>query len=342
MQVAAQTLGDENLRLQEEIRRLEKCDATTEEETGHHEAGGDESLAAAEPHDAQQAQDSHSRTILAALMSGVDNAFPGSTGETDTDETNWMQSVDRLFNDAESKSRLGELAIVAAGQGEGSAATPATNTAAPQEEGQTLREAEEPVTRLNTSTNSAAIAAVTSSTVAVVINAEMEKQLRNDLASTKAAIAQIEREMGKLRGGPIPAEMDIEDTHSADSSPLPQGILFSNAETLQGKSTEMVKSIESLEAEMPGRREMVLQMRDARVEDEIQLAGTVSELQALGLESGEVERAKIDTILEAMGGLVSNLLGDLQRGLSIDVSKPKYSPPIADDPLDPRQPSCTE
>ena len=334
--MAAQTLSDENLRLQEEIRRVEKGDATIEEGIAHHGVEGDEIAVEQDPHAAQQAQDSHSRTILAALMSGVDEAFPDPPEETDTDETAWMQGVESLFKDAESEGRLGELASVAAGQGEDPAAASAMNTAPPQEDVQSLREAEEPVTRPSTISNSASIAAVTSHTVAVVINAEMEKQLRNDLASTKAAIAQIEQEMGRFRGGaPIMTEID---TQSVESSPLPQGILSPDAETLRAKSTEMVKLIESLEAEMPGRRERVLRMRDDRVEDEIKLAGTVSELQALGLDSGEVEKVKIDTILAAIGGLVGNMLGDLQGGLSIDVSGVLHSSfiAIADGPPDPR------
>ena len=327
LEMAAQALSEENLRLKEELGRygdegmtiegiVEDSNATTDA-LANHPIQNDSSIEG----DAQQesdAQDSHSRTILAALMSGagVDD-FNGVDVNVDGDEASWMQGVDiqgveTLFKEAESSGRLREFAAVAAGNGAGS--DQALDTVAPdQDEAVPVLQLQTRQSRPSSTFTSAAAAAATASAVAVAINAEMEKHLRDDMASTKSAIAKIEREMTRLRGEATAAEPD-EDAETASSLPL--GILSTDAAVLQAKADEMQTEISRLQEELPVRREVVLRMRDAKVDEESKLASVVSELQTLGMGGAEEEREKIGAVLRAIGGYVGSMLG----GLHTDVS----------------------
>jgi hypothetical protein len=317
LEVSAQTLGEENVRLKEQIAKLETDGDITGEEHGQHEAVPAAPVAEDSQQDAQQAQDSHSRTILAALMSGVTEAFPGETGDVETDEASWMQGVENLFKEAESSGRLGELAAAAAGRGDGSAAAQESSSKETTAQKRTDSQigVAEPAVLPRIGYNSTMAAAATASAVAVAINAEMEKQLRDDLARTKAAVARIEREMARLRGEPASEEVD-DDTETP--STLPGNILSTDADVLREQSAEMERSIGLLEAELPIRREMVMHIRDAKVEDETKLAGEVSDLH--GESGGETEKVKIDAILKSMGGFVGSMLGGPPGGLPGEVS----------------------
>ncbi len=262
----------------------------------------DETIAQVETiqEDAQQAQDSHSRTILAALMSGVDEAFANPTGDAEADEASWMQGVENLFKDAETSGRLGELAAVATGQGDEVA--PETAVENPKQSETTQHTEESPS---SAGYNRVLATAATVSAVAVAINAEMEKQLRDDLASTKAAIARVEREIARLRGEPTTDELD---DGVVFTTPLPEDIMSTDPEVLRGQSTQMYELIGKLEADLPGHRETVLRIRDARIEDETKLAGVITELQALDSDGSEAEKEKIGAVLSSIGGYVGSML----------------------------------
>ena len=362
LETAAQTLGEENFRLKQEIARLENGNGTRLPSTGPvatdttpvaaettaTAGSGPETMegtANEEIHGTgNEAQDSHSRTILAALMSGaVDGTF-SATGDADADEASWMQGVEDMFKEAaESSGRLGELAAVAAGQGDDGSAPadsstvsheaghdPAAQSAEVEEEVDAgMGEVAEPVHSIEQVDiasrdrgqskgvvfSASAAAAATASAMAVAINAEMEKLLRDDLATTKAAIAKIEREIIQLRQqGVHQPDTEANGEVSTPSSILPEGILATDERVLDDKSTLAQNNITKLENELPVLREMVTRMRDDKVEAEGKLAEVVSQLQVMGIDGGEAERAKITTILKAVGGFVGNLLNSRVSG----------------------------
>ena len=302
---AAQTLADEKARLEKEISRLEK--------DGEAAIPGEKSMVFA-TENTQEAQNTHSRTILAALMSGVDASFHGTAdgADTETDEASWTH-VENLVKEAESNGRLGELATVAAGQGDGPALVPEDTPAETVDKSETSRQA---LSQNGSGYNSISAATAMASAVAVAINAEMEKLLRDDLARTRAAIARTEREMARSRREAPTHEFD-EDRQTALS--LPADIVSADVDILNLRSAEMKTYIETLQAELPALREIVVHMRDAIIEDEKQLASVVGELQALDLNGGEAEKAKLSNILKSIGGYVGNILGGVQAGLPIEV-----------------------
>lgn len=318
LELAAKTASEETVRLKEEISRLEGDDGTKDKDALNEENQIQEKDQQAQ--DAQQAQDSHSRTILAALMSEVDEAFPVSTGDTETDEASWMQGVESIFKEAESSGRLGELASVAAGQGDEtvSAIEEAVTQHQNREVDLPTPDLGEPSIQKERDYDIDATAVVTASLVAIAVNAEMEKRFRDELARTKAATARIERDIARFEGHTTMIETE-EDMQVKPS--LPDNILSNDADILQAKLTGMLDSIQTLEATLPVQREAIVQIRDARIEDEKTLATAVHELQAMSLKAGEVEKAKIDAILGAMGGFVGLLLGGVQGALFVNSKK---------------------
>lgn len=235
-----------------------------------------------------QQQDNQSRTILAALMS---EAAIGDALNAEGDDVAWMQGVENLLQQAETKDRLGELAAAAVatvpGSGSGSGA---------QGDG----------AGVVNGYDAAKAAAATASAMAVAINAQMEGSLRDELARTKAAILRVERDVLRHHGQEVP-----DDT---TPSTLPENIFAADMEVLRVQAKTMQDTVASLEAELPVLRDLVVRSRDAKVEEEIKVAGVVAELRGLAMGDDE---DRINSVLKGAGGFVASLLGGTDVSLAL-------------------------
>ncbi|ORY33466.1 hypothetical protein BCR39DRAFT_520308 [Naematelia encephala] len=282
---AAKTLAAENVRLKAEIAKLES--QNTKSDAQGQGASQDE-------------QDQHSRTILAALMS--DQAMNEALVAAGADETAWMQGVESLFKEADSSGRLGELAAVASGRNDDQDHTQPTTESQqnPLETSDAQVDDEAP---LEFRYDAAKASASTSAAMAVAINAEMEKILREDLAKTKAHIARLERNISRLQEDP---SAELEST--SETSSLPASILSDDQQQLEEHATKIDEAIRDLQASLPDQRAAVLEAKDAKVEEESRVAALVEELFALGVEGGPEERSKVTQLLKGAGAFVGYLL----------------------------------
>jgi hypothetical protein len=291
---------------------------------------------------ATQAQnDVHSRNILAALMSDA-----GIAGVEEGDEATWMQGVENFIKEAESSGRLGELAAVAAGQndgeGEGEGNAGAEGEGADAQGGVSEDQAEEgdqsssvPM-QLEADTSSpskprvlgftlAGAAQATASAIAVALNTEMERILRDDLAATKAAIARLEREIAHVRdsipsaGGPPVGGIDVSSDEPSHPSSLPADVLDNDADAIRASSDTAQESIKRLEDELPELRNTVATMRDEKVKEETKMAEVIDELFVLGVDGGAQhtkQKEEVDSLLKAIGGYVGSLINGGQPNVS--------------------------
>ena len=361
LESAYATLTEDNARLKAEIEKLER-------ETGH--GGVVEPIHEDEPEvsSGDHAQDSHSRTILAALMS----AGQHETFETDmahalegvgSGDDSWMQGMEDMLKDAESSGRLGELARLAAGrngpaEGEGAEETdndthPAPPAATADEPVEQTAEAEASDTadRLeNTAPGSAetepprdgqrsvdtedktqdtlpatpgtvvlkkveydpgaALAAATSK-IAVTINADMEKIIRDELAVTKAVLASVNKEIARLQA--LSGEERKLDAWKRDPERvacLPNDVFSDDGSTLKNLADTGKAEVETLEARLPEFRGKVRAARGEKLQEEGQLAKVVMRLQKLGVDGGhEEDRGRTEKVLKGITGYVGQLLG---------------------------------
>ncbi|KAK4683574.1 hypothetical protein P7C73_g6669, partial [Tremellales sp. Uapishka_1] len=320
LEMAARVLGEENLRLKQEIARLEdEAEEEAEEEKGetHHEEMDDdnspgvnvdvdveaqvqEAIAASTSRSQETQQASHSRTILAALMSGaemssVDDAFRGAGEEA---EASWMDGVEDLFKETES-GRLGELAAVAAGAGGGERDS-ATPQPAAKEDSALV------------STDQGARGHAMHSFAHVSMNTDMEALLKDDLATTLSRLEQLSH--GE-------AGLDTQFPYSSDP------------ETLQQRTRQVEEGISRLESEIEVLREVVLRMGDEKRGEETALASVVGEIQALGMDGGEKERERVAVVLKSIRGYIGAQLGGSAQDAitypAAQLSTPFSSPSIA-------------
>lgn len=219
------------------------------------------------------------------------------TGEGN--EGDWMQGVENLFKDAEAGGRLGELAAAAAaGEGQGQALSVSEEAARPKAAG--------------------AVSGMAAA-IAVTINAEMEKLLRDELAVTKAAVLELARESLRLKGE-LEQEATLADqategeAMATSSAVLPTGILSTDVGELQAKAQEMQEQISRWQDEMQSLREDVVVARDEKVEEETKVLGWVRELQEGGDGEGK-ERDKLRALIKQIGALVG--LSGLDVGLPL-------------------------
>jgi hypothetical protein len=314
-------------------------------------------------HAANDAQDSHSRTILAALMSAgsVNEAF--SLGAGDENDDAWMQGVEEMFKEAESSGRLGELAALATGRNgppggpEEHAEThdapsgPASPYEAPDttdggdpaqqaQQGQTLHEEEHApkVGRPGTAQEQTAAdiivsrkvdykredsAARTTAAVAVLLNAEIERILRDDLAATKAAIATVDKELARLRsirsGEQVPPDAGAgsgDETLDRDDerrSSLPDPILTDSGDVLLAETASTVEKVRVLEKHIPTLRGSLTKIKNDKLDEEGRLAAAVTELQSLVAGSPWIVKAKVARTLKGVPGVVGDLLHGITR-----------------------------
>lgn len=303
LEMAVQALGDENLKLKEEIERLEgreeggaSQDMPTGEQTATTVADVEAATAAAiNAADSQNQQGN----LLAALLSSSGSNIDELTATLDPEsEQSWMRGVESLFKDeVDVSGRLGELAAVAAGQEGDGNIDQSSQGQTPT--GDALSEGSRSRGGSVYGGTMPALATSTASAVAVAINTEMEKLLREDTAKTKAAIARVERELMRARGQPV-----YEDGANDDSIPLPatipKDILEADSQALLTKSEEIKNEMAKAESEAAVLREVVSRMRAARSEDQQKVDGLVSELKELEMDGGEREREQIAGLLRGL------------------------------------------
>ena len=260
-------------------------------------------------------QESHSRTILAALMS--DSGMHESLTDADALEgdSSWLANVHDLLQDSGNESsRLGELADVAAGrpEGPGDAGFESQGGAERSEGGNAADSQEQEPDHIFGYTTAAARAA-TDSALAVAINAEMEKILRDDLACTKVALAVIDRQLARYRGQAEHVDEDFSTT-------VPAEFLSSDITALRAKQTAVEERMTEIRTALPTHREELMKARDAKVKEETRLAHIAGELYAIREKGYEKDKEDIGTIIRAIGGFIGGLL-----------SKPKTDEPGQDD-----------
>ncbi|EIW72226.1 hypothetical protein TREMEDRAFT_58387 [Tremella mesenterica DSM 1558] len=252
-------------------------------------------------------QENHSRTILAALMSdpSISDTFHDD-GTHDPHE--WMQGVENFFSEAaagETTGRLGELADVAAGRDDKDKASDSGE----MERGRKF------------SLKACKTAADTD--MAIAMNAEMEKIIRDDLASTKAAIAILDRKLANLRTSDEPSIEDYDFN-------LPEEFISDDLAVLEAKEVDMRDNLEETESNLPKLRETMLKARDEKVSSETRLAGLAHDLYELIDRGTASDKESILNILRALGGYVGGLYGGLPipaPGAENDLPTSAYSTP---------------
>ncbi|ODN94685.1 hypothetical protein L198_04826 [Cryptococcus wingfieldii CBS 7118] len=302
---AARVLQEENTRLKEQILALESAGAVAaSEEYSHVEHESEEPVAGPsrtaeiEHHDdeAQDDQEAHSHTILAALtdITGVDFS--------EGNEANWMQGMESFLKDSTESGRLGELAAVATG-GEDNEAHPVnekTGVSYPLP-GQVAP-------------NPAII-------LAAALNTEIECLVMEDLAFTKAAIVRIEHQISSLAGNHGLRHAD--NARDIVGDLLPDALYADDAELMEQTNDNLVHTIADLEAALPGVRDDFIKAREEKAGEERRIAELVQEIKNLGTANAE-DKAKVDVALRSIGGYVVNILDEQENQ-----QQTTYSPALA-------------
>ncbi|WVF73080.1 hypothetical protein IAT40_007899 [Kwoniella sp. CBS 6097] len=276
-------------------------------------------------HAQRQEQEAHSHTILAALtdITGVDFS--------EGNDASWMQGMESFLKESDASGRLGELAAVASGaNGDGdvipdqeqSAGNPFTTTTRQAVEA-SLQLAEErrfkmpiPAGPVNN--------AVT--VLAAAINTEMERLIMEDLADTKAAIVQVEKQIAALRQG---REVSSEDTDFLEpESSLPASILTTNLSSLSALAGEVQSNISQVQNDLPGLHEELGKLRDEKTGEADQLNDLITQVKAVTITiDDEEEMNRFTASLKAVGGLVESLLSDEKLQPDLSYASGTYSSP---------------
>lgn len=360
----SKALSEEKARLEAEIAQLES-QSSSARTLGQHSIESASGMPNEAPEFAgtgNEAQDSHSRTILAALMSAgsVNEVFGGADGDDDA----WMQGVEDMFKEAESSGRLSELAALAMGRnGPTGQQGPVDTQVAALEEVQELPEdrvivatepdqganVDEPVepvesvaplnseeVRAAPDTNvnngkaskfhkveysSTDAAAQTASAMAVLLNAEMERFLRDDIVASKAAITTVNKECERVKQLQETletlAESDLVERDRVRINALPDMLLSVDVDSIMAETKATEEKIAALEASLPEIRESVKKIIEEKLQHESLLAAGVSELQGV-LESGTEGKESIVKLLKSITGYVAHLLHGSPDDVSFD------------------------
>lgn len=282
LEMAVQTLSDENLRLKEEIARLEGRDppsdalvnieqpiATPVEPTPTFDAAA----AAAVATQAQQNQ--HLLELLAQGANFEDTLANLNSGEGG--DNPWAQ----LFSGSEVEvdGRLGQLAAVASNQAgeEPPQAAPVTGDPA------------SPLKAVRPSPISSA-----------ALTAEIEKSLQDDIANTKNAIARADRELARRRGQPVYGD-DQEEPYE----PTYAELVSADDAAIAAQSDKAEQDRIQLDIETNVLREVVARMRDSMEEEEAKLQPLEVELRMLCVDS---DREGVTSVLRALRGHITSLM----------------------------------
>lgn len=330
-----EAVADETTAEGERKARRDRQERDREREQREVEAQVEAAIAVAQQEDEVTPgdRDRDERTLLAALMSGG----MGMEGFENVGD-DWVQGVENLMKEVETTGRLGELAAVAAvpaepeGQASGSGTTqiveehqspkPAEPEIEPSEE-KPAEDLAETKPDDNSSSdldsfayNPVEAAAATTSAVAVVLNAEIDRVIRDEVALTRAATVRVEKEIIEANGGE--AEVDAgpamleSDTFSYDLSEL-------------SKSSAAVEETRvALEAEIEAMTTRVISSRVAKDAEEAKVAQGVEELYRIAMTVEKGEKDKIMDLLKSIRGYIGNLIWGLKDGVSFSYLLPEY------------------
>ena len=276
-----------------EAARLLQASETGAVDAGEDAASGD-------------AQESNSRTILAALMSSaVDGSF--DAGAEEEGQGSWMKGVEDMLEDADSNGRLGELAAVAAGRddkGTGDTLNGERGSKGKQADNKAGDDSAEDAKPLEYDPSAAD--AATASAMAIAINVEMERVLRDDLVAIKLAMAKVEKQLARLQAG----DEKLEDEDGDDTDTYFPGVIRSqDLMEMSEYSTGQGEKAEAIENEMPKLRQSVMDMKVSKMGDEKRLADLIVELQAVGTDNTNPDRPSVGNLLKAVTGYIGTLLG---------------------------------
>ncbi|CAK9783285.1 hypothetical protein CC85DRAFT_282025 [Cutaneotrichosporon oleaginosum] len=269
LEMAVQTLSDENLRLKDEIARIEGRDAAPEV------LASIEQQANAVPAESSQSLDA---AAAAAVASQVQNQrfleLLAQGGDIP-----WAQ----LLSDSEAEvdGRLGQLAAVASNQAgdEQPQHTPAPSTG--------------PLPSAKVRPGPLLSAALT---------AELEKSLQEEISSVKSAIARADRELARRQGQPV-----LGDIHEDAYHPTFTDLYEADEVALAEYSAKAEVETAELETQARVLREVTTRMRAAMEEEESKLLPLEEELRALNVD-GQRDREGVTAVLRALRGHITSLM----------------------------------
>ncbi|OCF38206.1 hypothetical protein I316_00431 [Kwoniella heveanensis BCC8398] len=310
--------------------RVTSAQGDNEGAVSAHLDGGDHSSqhGQSDDHAQRQEQEAHSHTILAALtdITGVDFS--------EENDASWMQGMESFLPDSDSSGRLGELAAVASGaNGENSSThtheqvldnrsieTSIQTTATRHAIEASLQLAEERRFRMPAPAEPVNNAVTV---LAAAINTEMERLIMEDLADTKAAIVQVEKQIAAMREG---RSLPAEDLEFDTSSRLPPSILTSDLSNLSSAAQEVQSEISKVESDLPSLHEALGKLRDEKSVEVDQVTDVVKEMKTITIEDEEAGHRFIAS-LKSVGGLVESLLSEDKTQPDLSYASGTYSSP---------------
>jgi hypothetical protein len=234
--------------------------------------------------DAEAEAQAHSRTILAALMSDAD--------------INQALASDWMHQDEQ--------------DGEMSQGISNSNHIVPHHTGHPIQEESADQSSRPTPAHQEETVATGSEPgrpgMAVSLHAEMERHLRDDLATTKIAIDQVEKELAVLRGAIDPGSEEERPTYV---SPLPANITSSDLSALDTLMQTLQNEHHQFEERLPVIKDKVASLMNSRVSEAERLKTLL-----LKLKVDEDDKAAIDKILRPLSTHLDGLLQSLAPEVS--------------------------
>ncbi|BEJ13539.1 hypothetical protein CspHIS471_0307130 [Cutaneotrichosporon sp. HIS471] len=270
LEMAVQTLSDENLRLKDEITRLEGRDVAPE------------TLANMEPPPSMAPTESNQSldaAAAAAVASHVQNQqFLDLLAQGG--DIPWAQLLSE--SEAEVDGRLGQLAAVASNQAgeEPPQPAPADTT----ELGNPARTRPAPVS-------------------STALTSELEKLLLEEIASVKNAIARADRELARRRGHQVFGGDVAEDSYQ----PIYPELYAADDTALAEHSTKAELDMAELDIQASVLREVTARMRASMEEEETKLLPLEEELRMLNVD-GQRDREGVTAVLRAFRGHLTSLM----------------------------------
>lgn len=334
---ASYRVTSENQRLQQDIARLQIANAAAVAAgvvvPGSDDVSGvDQADESAQPaiDDVQKAQqESHSQAILNALIQGVNGTASGDAG-ADGHEI-WGELFAEPVESKEEKvkeGRLGELADLATGQkGKGSSKSATTHG----DDGALHSDfAWDHFSLADIKYDADQAVVVAASSLAVAINAEMEKVIRDDMALTKAAIMNLEKQIALLKSAPMSSAPGLP---AVDPSLLPNSTLSTDVESIDASVAAIQADIDRLNTSLPRSRDELFRARDERLQAEAAFASRFEEYAGTVDSKDIEEKDKAIELVRGVGGYLADLIDaaaeSAHRGKSGLFAAPLSSPAIA-------------
>lgn len=307
LDAAFKKLSEDNARLADEIARLERTgdgDGATQDrlaeavsalQTPDQHGDRDTTMQADEGvgHDIMDAEaeaQAHSRTILAALMS--DAEINQALGD------NWMDHVDDSEVAAPEQSAPHEVE-----QDNAILMQPDANPDDSADKPELLPQQQVSSTPVAQALGQSEADTVASSqrqnAFAVALHAEMERHLRDDLAATKAAIDQIDKELSALRG-------ESQGAYTAYVSSLPTDYISSDPAALASVLALLDHEMSGVSERMVTYKVEAARLRDSRLSEAQRLQNLLDGISAEGEDAEALEK-----ILKPLQSHVADIINNL-------------------------------